>query len=799
MPKKLLFALYIILVIGINCSYSQFVMPSQEKKAKEEINKDTTEINKVKLEDYGLSEVKTPAEWIQKASFIINDLYIKSVKKIDTVKWTADFNHLDLQIQEMTNEATRVKDVDLNIKEIKDLYSRAQSLNSKLDLYSDDIKKVSTMLITRYNLASLINEDSFMKVINKDSTLKIVFNDEFSSLKEAADTIKAKNLAFIKNLTVRENRKNELSIIMAIILEFTKQKSLNWQAKILTQDEPAFWRMFGKDYTPLGIVLNKSFNFVYNSAAAYFKNQWSKNLLFKIALIIIGVLSLFYYRNYKLRKKYESFKDLELEYVNNFPRIVPVLAILFFIQFVFPYPPLILSQFILLLIMTIVSYISYKKFNKSKYIIPYIVIFVFYIIVKLNDFILEITLAERFFYFLCIVPVYFLIILVKDINKNIEGNKTIAVTLIVFLIVHLVSGFVLNLIGMVALCKVIISGGIRGFYMAIFLNIVAYTFLDYINIVFHSYSENKTSVEIDLHKIRRKIINLLFFFAFCTWLFMYLNYLNLYDYLYLLTNDFLTESRTVGTTTFNFGTFAVFFSILFLSFYISGMIKEIIEVNDMKQNKIKRSNAGGIMLILRLIIISLGFVLAISASGLPLDKLTILISALGVGIGFGLQNIINNLVSGIIIAVERPFRVGDLVNFGGVEGSVKTIGIRSSVVTSQDGSELIIPNGDLISKNLINWTSNNKLRKESLNVEINSNIDDGDFIKLINNTIENSEINNYITGNQFSIVSYIKGVQKWELSFWITDIAKFSYIRSKTIQAIYEKLKENNIEVVTFQ
>jgi small-conductance mechanosensitive channel len=228
------------------------------------------------------------------------------------------------------------------------------------------------------------------------------------------------------------------------------------------------------------------------------------------------------------------------------------------------------------------------------------------------------------------------------------------------------------------------------------------------------------------------------------------------------------------------------------------MIKQIVEVNDIKQDRIKRSNSGGVMLIMRLVVISMGFLLAITASGLPLDKLTILISALGVGIGFGLQNIINNLVSGVIIAVERPFRVGDLVNFGGVEGTVKMIGIRSSVVTSQNGSELIIPNGDLISKNLINWTSNNRFRRDNLNIEINSNIDDGDFIKLINDTILNSEINNFITGHQLSVISYNKGIQKWELSFWITDIGKYSYIRSKTIQIIYGKLNENKIEVVTF-
>ncbi len=799
MLKKSLIAAFFVLTLGINYSFAQIILPAPEKKESKEEKKDSTETKKDKPNDFGIIDAKSPAEWIQKASFLINGLFIKSVKKVDSLKWSADFDYLDKQILDITNEVVNLKNIDLSIKEIKDLNSRAHGLKSKLDLYSEDIKSVSTLLITRYNLASLINEESFLKVINKDTSLKTVFNDEFASLKESADTIKAKNLRMIKNLTVRENRKNELSITLAVVLEIIKQKSEKWQSKILTQDEPAIWNMFGKEYTPPGTILSNSFNFVYNSFTTYFRNQWSKIMLMKILLVIISIVLLFYYRNFRLKNKFNDFQDLNLEYINKFPWIIPFLAILFFIQFVFPYPPLILSQFILLLIMILVSYISYKKFNNRSYVIPYIVIFAYYILVKVNDFILEISIFERIFYFLSLVPVFYLIIMVKDINKNPFGNKRFVISLLVFLILHLLLGFFLNLIGMVAFCKVVISGGIRGFYMAIFINIVLYTFMDYLNLAFYSYGARKSSIEMDLSKIRQKIIRLLFFFAFAIWMYMYLNYINILDSVLDFTNTLLTEERTIGSSSFNIGTFAIFFLILFLSFYISGMIKQIVEVNDIKQDKIRRSNAGGIMLVMRLIVISLGFLLAIAASGLPLDKLTILISALGVGIGFGLQNIINNLVSGVIIAVERPFRVGDLVNFGGVDGTVKMIGIRSSVVTSQDGSELIIPNGDLISKNLINWTSNNKFRKDSLNVEINSGIDDGDFINLINETIKNSEINTFITGHQLSIISYNKGIQKWELSFWITDIGKYSYIKSKTIQIIFEKLKENSIEVVTFQ
>jgi small-conductance mechanosensitive channel len=263
-------------------------------------------------------------------------------------------------------------------------------------------------------------------------------------------------------------------------------------------------------------------------------------------------------------------------------------------------------------------------------------------------------------------------------------------------------------------------------------------------------------------------------------------------------NTLFTEERSIGSATFSIGAILLFPFILFLSFYVSGMISQVVEVSDTGSKKTKRSNAGGVLLLLRLLIVAFGFLAAIALTGLPIDKLTILVSALGVGIGFGLQNIINNLVSGVIIAVERPFRVGDLVSFGGVDGTVKVIGIRSSVITSVQGSELIIPNGELISKNLINWTSNNNLRRDNLNIEINSLIRDEDFIKVIRETVQNSEAGPEITGLEISIVSYTGMHQKWDLSFWVTDISRHAYIKSRMMQSIFRKLREMEVEVTSF-
>jgi potassium efflux system protein len=87
--------------------------------------------------------------------------------------------------------------------------------------------------------------------------------------------------------------------------------------------------------------------------------------------------------------------------------------------------------------------------------------------------------------------------------------------------------------------------------------------------------------------------------------------------------------------------------------------------------------------------------------------LTIIISAFGIGIGFGLQNIVNNLVSGLILAFEKPIQIGDIIEVGNRSGTMKEIGVRSSKILTSDGSEVIIPNGDLFPQHVVNWTLSN--------------------------------------------------------------------------------------------
>ena len=132
-----------------------------------------------------------------------------------------------------------------------------------------------------------------------------------------------------------------------------------------------------------------------------------------------------------------------------------------------------------------------------------------------------------------------------------------------------------------------------------------------------------------------------------------------------------------------------------------------------------RPGAGyAVVTFTRWVIVIVGAILTLAALGVDPAKVTLVAGALSVGIGFGLQNVVNNFVSGLILIVERPVGVGDLIEVGPLTGEVKRIGIRSSTVRTGQGAEVIVPNSELVSKEVVNWTRSDRQRRYDIDVGV---------------------------------------------------------------------------------
>lgn len=126
---------------------------------------------------------------------------------------------------------------------------------------------------------------------------------------------------------------------------------------------------------------------------------------------------------------------------------------------------------------------------------------------------------------------------------------------------------------------------------------------------------------------------------------------------------------------------------------------------------LRRGDAQSVVKMANYLVWGIGIVMVASAMGLTGTQLTVVIGAVSLGIGFGLQTIINNFVSGLILIFERPIRVGDVVQTVDHWGRVKQIGIRASIIRNFDGAEIVVPNGDLIAREVINWTRSDEIRR----------------------------------------------------------------------------------------
>jgi len=161
------------------------------------------------------------------------------------------------------------------------------------------------------------------------------------------------------------------------------------------------------------------------------------------------------------------------------------------------------------------------------------------------------------------------------------------------------------------------------------------------------------------------------------------------------------SAHKLGNITFSYGNLLLAVVVIVVANWLQKTLKKIVDIPIGKEQHSKKM---ALFPIFRLLIVVVGFLIGISILGLGIDKLTVIIGALSVGIGLGLQNIINNFVSGIILVFEKPFKIGDYVELADKKGQVLEIGIRSSTLLTDQGARVIIPNGDLLSGRLVNWT-----------------------------------------------------------------------------------------------
>ena len=231
--------------------------------------------------------------------------------------------------------------------------------------------------------------------------------------------------------------------------------------------------------------------------------------------------------------------------------------------------------------------------------------------------------------------------------------------------------------------------------------------------------------------VRQRIITLQVWTAVGVWVYGMLQSVGLDGNDRQRVGTVLGAKLEVGTVSLSLGSLVAFGVTLWLSFTLSRFLRFVLDEDVLPRLTLPRGVPAAISTGTHYLILVAGFLIAIGAAGFDLGKFTLLAGALGVGIGFGLQNVVNNFVSGLILLFERPVQTGDMIEVGPLQGEVKRIGIRSSTVRTFDGADVIVPNASLISERLVNWTFSDRARRIDLEVGVAYGSDPNKVLALL--------------------------------------------------------------------
>ncbi len=195
------------------------------------------------------------------------------------------------------------------------------------------------------------------------------------------------------------------------------------------------------------------------------------------------------------------------------------------------------------------------------------------------------------------------------------------------------------------------------------------------------------------------------------------------------------------------------------------------------------------------VILLVGFFLAIGAAGIDLSRFVVLGGALGVGVGFGLQSVVNNFVSGLILLFERPIQVGDRVQVGDLTGDVRHIGIRATVVRTREGSEVIVPNANLVSNEVINWTLSDPRRRIDVPVGVAYGTDPERVIDLLVRAArEHSDVLEQPAPTAL-FLGFGESSLDFSLHAWTAQSTNYPRVRSEVTLAVNAVIVEAGIEI----
>ena len=687
----------------------------------------------------------------------------------------------------------------LDVKNLQMFDVLLTSLQNQLTDWRNTLFKYNKELVEMGDEMTAIKKDTILKELIADSAFRALYINEINDLKSkwgVAKKASSEGLSHMSQLQASVSNEYFTTIdLQNKIHDLLRKISI----KSVGKEYPYLWNVNdvrAGNNAHAEQLIQKSYRGQRKILRYYFKRNWDDQ--FWMALVGV-VFCLWIFMNFKKVAKSDNAENVPVPSFR-FIKKVSVLATLVVLFNIAPFfdihPPTAyveITEFFLVLALT---FLLWK--NWPKQLVGYwLVIGALYITFSFSGTLLTPSLGFRAFLLsLNIASAIFGILWLGVLRKQVLTFRgMIRFVSIIYIVLNLAAAFC-NLFGRLSLAKIFSVTAIYGLTQIIGLSV-------FIQIVTEAFELQTTvnklkggmTAKFNFSKIERMLGRALMAIAICIWMIVFSISLNLYNLLFATVTEFLTKPRKMGSTSFEIGNILLFVVIVYVSNLLQQGVGSLYGRTEGAWDPEVKKN-GSRLAMTRLVLIIIGFLVAVAASGIPMDKITIVLGALGVGIGLGLQSIVNNLVSGVILIFEQPFRIGDFIELGDKKGRVLDIGIRSSKMVMEEGAEVIMPNADLLSGRVINWT----LRNDNVRIDMPIAVEAGHTFEEVQGCIveelDKSEFVLKTSPPEILLVSYNDKAMTLNVLVWITDVHRMQSIKSQLLNNIYGSLGRKGIKVV---
>ncbi|QPH41850.1 mechanosensitive ion channel [Pedobacter endophyticus] len=528
----------------------------------------------------------------------------------------------------------------------------------------------------------------------------------------------------------------------------------------------------------------------------YLENNIGKLL---VMLLLISGACLYLYSLKSIYRGNDLLaNNFEGQLVLRYPPLSAILIVINIFQFIFLSPPFLLGV-IFWTISCVCLSIMFHRFITKYWMRVWLSMVFLFLLTAVDNVILQASRPERWaMLILALVGVLVGTLIVFKGKREELREKLIIISIAFMVILEFGSGLA-NVFGRYNLAKALLISGYLNVVIAILFLWTIRLINEGLFLAFNVYTQQDIKLFfLNFDKVGKRVPPLFYALVVLGWLILFGRNFSGFDYIVGPLRDFLARERTLGDYGFSINSLLLFFIIMAVALVISKIVSFFASDRHLMHDKDEYNNLHGVgswLLLIRIIILGIGLFLAVAAAGIPIDRIAIVLGALGIGIGFGLQTMVNHLVSGLIIAFEKPVNVGDIVDIDGQAGTMKSVGFRSSVITTFDGADVVMPNGDLLNSHLINWTLAGNHRRISIALGVDCNADLEATREILLQMLNGEPKILKKPAPLLQYEQFTSNSIEVKLFFWVKDYREAAATKTDMIIAISAALKKNNINM----